>query len=470
MKMINLSISFINLLLLTRQYGAAFIPSPSELIPPSLPHHHHHHQQQQQQQHLQRNNQQTTTLNPQSIFRHQNNIFDISPQSISSTRLYKKWSPRWNPKPDSDFYKGIGGNDRDSGLGDYSNIHFGGRRRKSSKYVATFGKTRIFSLQRFLVFLNIAFFLKQIQSSIVYLPILNKLLDQSGYPYELFTKFDLILEQYVLGSSPTIVQGKSFPTLGGSRGRSYGTSLVVASTLGPFTMDFVNQRLLTRIQPHRYLTSGFLHGNLLHLLFNMNYLWKMPRWVENNGGSGNGLSGWCLYLTTYISSIVAGNFARDYFATTSVGMSTLCLGASGGICGLNGLMFAMLHKMENSAASVAVLKNMLFILLFGAMSKGISNASHIGGFVCGSLIGWFFGPNYRKGYSSKRWNFDGNDAPIEYKLAMGPGVEPDKPSLPLKYLLACFFLPFALRPELRVIPEYIWKGFTSPGALSGMYM
>ena len=148
--MINLSISFINLLLLTRQYSAAFIPSPSELIPPSLPHHHQH-QQQHHHNHLQRNNQQTTALNPQTIFRHQNNIFDISPQSISSTRLYKKWSPRWNPKPDSDFYKGIGGDNSDSGLGDYSNIHFGGRRRKSSKYVATFGKTRIFSLQRFLV-------------------------------------------------------------------------------------------------------------------------------------------------------------------------------------------------------------------------------------------------------------------------------------------------------------------------------
>ena len=134
--------------------------------------------------------------------------------------------------------------------------------------MATFGKERKFSLQRFLVFLNIALFLKQIQSSIQYLPVFNQVLQNSGYPYELYTKLDIILEEFLLGSSPTIVEGKAFPTLG-SRGRAYGKSLIVASSLGPFTMDFVNQRLLTRVHSHRYLTSGFLHGSLIHLLFNM---------------------------------------------------------------------------------------------------------------------------------------------------------------------------------------------------------
>lgn len=309
--------------------------------------------------------------------------------------------------------------------------------------------------------------MKQIQSSITYLPVLNNLLDKSGYPYELFTKLDVIIEQFILGSAPTVVEGKAYPTLG-SRGRAYGSSLTVASTLGPFTMDFINQRLLTRIQPHRYLTSGFLHANLVHLVFNMNYLWRMPRWVEDNGGTGNGFGGWCLYLTTYLSSIVAGNLARDYFSTTSVGMSTLCLGASGGICGLNGLMFSMLQKMGNSAASWNVLKNMLFMLLFGSFAKGVSNASHFGGFLCGTIIGYFFSPNYRRGYSSKRWNFDGNETPIEYKFMMGSGIEPDRPNVPLKYLFACFGVLLALRSDLWVIPEYIWKGFSSPGALSGM--
>jgi len=385
-------------------------------------------------------------------------------QCVSKTRLYKKWGPRWNPPPDSDYYKRGGDDDLDG----YNRIHFSGRNRKS-KFVATFGKTRIFSLQRFLVFINIAFFLKQIQSSINYLPAFNKVLENSGYPYELYTKLDIILEEYLLGSSPTIVEGKAFPTLG-SRGRAYGRSLIVASSLGPFTMDFVNQRLLTRIQSHRYLTSGFLHGSLIHLLFNMNYLWRFPRWIENNGGSGNGQSGWCLYLTTYVLSIIAGNLFRDYFSTSGVGMTTLCLGASGGICGINGLMFAMLQKMGNSQGSMAVLKNVAFLILFGSMANNVSNASHIGGFLCGGMLGWFFGPNYRKGYSSSKWNYDGNETPSDYKLAMGAGVEPDQPFFPLKYIYGALCLSCLFNPKLRVIPEYILKGFTSPGSLSGMYV
>lgn len=194
------------------------------------------------------------------------------------------------------------------------------------------------------------------------------------------------------------------------------------------------------------------------------------RWVENNGGSGNGLSGWCLYLTTYLSSIFAGNLVRDYFSTSSSGMATLCLGASGGICGLNGLMFAMLQKMGNKQGSVAVLKNMLFLILYGTIAGNVSNAAHIGGFLCGALLGWFFGPNYRKGYSSSKWNFDGNETPYDYKVAMGAGVEPDQPFLPLKYILGVLCLLCFLNPNLRMIPEYILKGFQEPGALSGMYV
>lgn len=65
----------------------------------------------------------------------------------TSTQLYdKRWGPRWNPTPDSEYYRR--GNDDD--LEGYSNIHFSGRRKKS-KFVAVFGKSKIFSLQRFLV-------------------------------------------------------------------------------------------------------------------------------------------------------------------------------------------------------------------------------------------------------------------------------------------------------------------------------
>ena len=325
--------------------------------------------------------------------------------------------------------------------------------------------------------MNILCFVKQITSAIAYLPTLNSVLQTTKYPYGIFTKLDII-EQALIGAAPVMIESQStpFPFLDGlpipaSIGnRAYGQALTVASSLGPFTMDFVNQGLLTRLQPHRLLTSGFLHGSLIHLAFNMRYLWKMPKWVEDNGGSGNGLGGWVLYLTTYLSSIVMGNVMRDVFTTTGVGVSTLCLGASGGICGLNGLMFALLRKMGNQREGTLVLKNMAFLILFGQLMDGVSNSAHVGGFLCGALIGWLFGPNYSSGYSKWSLSMDENEASREYRTVMGNGINPDQGSIPLRYAWGAAGLVILLRPEFRSIPGCILKGFQRPGALSGMML
>ena len=281
------------------------------------------------------------------------------------------------------------------------------------------------------------------------------------------TKLDAI-ESFALGSPPISVSGRATPSLG-SKGRPYGQAFTIASSLGPFTMDFINQRILTRFQPHRYLTSGFLHGSILHLVLNMRYLWSLPRWLENNGGSGNGFGGWCLYLTTYLSSIVAGNLTRDYTSTAGTAVSSLCLGASGGICGLNGLTFAMLQKMGNSYASMAVFKNMVFLFIFGTLVDQVSNASHLGGFACGAFIGFLFGPNYSSG--GRRTIIADDDGPtVAYRQMMGQGIGPRKGILPLWYIWVAFGMYLLLQPDIQSIPWCIYTGLTSPGRLSGIMM
>mmetsp|Transcript_12728 Transcript_12728/g.18503 ORF Transcript_12728/g.18503 Transcript_12728/m.18503 type:complete len:449 (+) Transcript_12728:146-1492(+) len=383
-----------------------------------------------------------------------------------TTELHdKKWSPRWNPRPDSEFYKSGGGDDNLFGGYIHSGSQAKGRR---SKFIAIFGKNRTLSLQRLLVFLNIAFFVKQILSAIAYLPILNSALLKTNYPYGVLGPLDII-EQNLLGTPPVMIESRAVPTLGSwQKNRSYAQVLTVATSLGPFTMDFVNQRLLTRFQPHRYLTSGFLHASVIHLIFNMRYLWKLPRWVEDYGGTGNGMGGWVLYLSTYLSSIVAGGLVRDYFSVTGSSVSALCLGASGGICGLNGLMLAMLLKMGNKAASINMIKDMGFLFLFGSLMDGVSNTSHVGGFVWGLTMGWLFGPNFVQGYSKWRLSLDQNEPSLEYKKLMGGNTSPEKGNVPLRYAWGAALLAFVLRPELRSIPEFVWKGFCNPGKLSGM--
>ena len=65
----------------------------------------------------------------------------------SETKLYnKKWGPRWNPTPDSEYYRK--GSDDDL-LNGYSNIYFS-RKRKRNTFVAVYSKS-IFSIQKMLV-------------------------------------------------------------------------------------------------------------------------------------------------------------------------------------------------------------------------------------------------------------------------------------------------------------------------------
>lgn len=100
----------------------------------------HHHRHQQQQQKLQ-------ILDLKLSQNCYPKVFVSRTKSYStSTRLYnKKWGPRWNPTPDSEYYRR--GNDFDS---DYNRIHFSGN-RKRNKFIPVFSKTGLFSLQRLLV-------------------------------------------------------------------------------------------------------------------------------------------------------------------------------------------------------------------------------------------------------------------------------------------------------------------------------
>jgi len=318
------------------------------------------------------------------------------------------------------------------------------------------------SVQKILVGMNVVFFLVQMYSASKYAPILNSVLQKTGYDGPRLDSTDMV-QRMVAGTSPLAVAGRARSAPGSPLPR-YGQALIVASSVGPFTMDFVHQMLLSRFQPHRFVTAGFLHGSLLHLLFNMRYLWTTPKWLEE------GL-GWPLYFSTYLVSIVAGNLAHSYVNSSGASAIILSLGASGGICGLQGLSWIALRRMGNKSASSSVFTNMIWLILFGAMTEGISNAGHIGGFIGGALIGWLFGPQYGSSYAMKRkWSTAVDTETQEYRSMMGFGLEPQRGKLKLWYLWAFAAIAFLGIPELRSIPLCVWLGFTRPGSLSGMRM
>jgi membrane associated rhomboid family serine protease len=236
-------------------------------------------------------------------------------------------------------------------------------------------------------------------------------------------------------------------------------SLMGSSMPGLFTLDFVHSNAASRLQPHRLLSSGFLHGGILHLLVNMDTLRRLPAWLETGLGAP-------LYMTALLVSIVTGNLGHT-FTTFGVLDKGMCLGSSGGICGLYGLMYVCMLKMGNSRAATSIIKGMGLLLLYGFVFENISNAAHVGGFLGGAVVGILCGPNYGKSYSLRRkWSLEADNSPRDYRVAMGFGTKPSSSGLvPLPVLWIAGLVALGVQARFRSIPKLIIQGLLRPGSL-----
>jgi membrane associated rhomboid family serine protease len=184
------------------------------------------------------------------------------------------------------------------------------------------------------------------------------------------------------------------------------------SRYGSFTSQFAHSSLLSiqQQQFYRFLTAGFLHGGIIHLLLNMNALRQVPSWIETGLGQS-------LYITTYLLAIIGGNIVHS---VSTLDQNVLCLGASGGICGLYGLMFISLCRMGNQTSAWRLIKGMGLLFLWGMIMTNVSNAAHLGGFLSGIVIAALFGPTYRSSYALRRKNsLEADPYDREYRSVMG---------------------------------------------------
>ena len=134
----------------------------------------------------------------------------------------------------------------------------------------------------------------------------------------------------------------------------------------------------------RLLSSTFLHGGLMHLLFNMYGLLFVGMFLEPVLGKTKFLVS---YLITGILASIASLWWYD---------ATISVGASGAIFGMYGLFLAfMLTKIFHPDFSKSfLLSTVVFVgfnLLMG-LTGGIDNAAHIGGLVSGFIAGLILTP------------------------------------------------------------------------------
>jgi membrane associated rhomboid family serine protease/Flp pilus assembly protein TadD len=140
-------------------------------------------------------------------------------------------------------------------------------------------------------------------------------------------------------------------------------------------------------QPWRLLTSTFLHGNFLHLAFNM---WALL----NLGILGEILFGRRSYTLMYFVCGLTASLVSTWwhFHTGSIGV--VGVGASGAIFGIAGALIPALALQKNARLRAALKGNLasilifvLYTVVFGLRKAHIDNSAHLGGLAAGLVLG-----------------------------------------------------------------------------------
>ena len=132
----------------------------------------------------------------------------------------------------------------------------------------------------------------------------------------------------------------------------------------------------------RLFTAMFLHFGLLHLALNMWALWEMGRVVERIYGN-------LTYLAMYLACGVGASLTSLLWHP-----QVNSAGASGAIFGVFGAFAAYLALRERGVPHGVIRRRwgstasfIGYNLFLGATVPGIDNAAHVGGLVCGFVLG-----------------------------------------------------------------------------------
>lgn len=124
---------------------------------------------------------------------------------------------------------------------------------------------------------------------------------------------------------------------------------------------------------YRWLTSGFVHGSLLHLGLNMFMLFQFGTHLEQ-------IIGRWRFAYLYALSLVGGSISINVLGAPN----QLHVGASGAIFGLIAAYGVLLYKLKLAWQSLATTAGMW--LVAGLFIPGISWQGHLGGAIAGGAL------------------------------------------------------------------------------------
>jgi rhomboid protease GluP len=139
------------------------------------------------------------------------------------------------------------------------------------------------------------------------------------------------------------------------------------------------------------VTAIYLHGGILHILFNL-------LWIRQLGPMVEGLYGSARFIIIFTISGILG-FILSYLAGTS-----FTVGASGSIFGLLGALIYYGRSRRGVFGEIIypqMLTWAVVLFLFGFVFPGIDNFAHLGGFIGGYMTGNLFGYQDRQPETSR---------------------------------------------------------------------
>lgn len=162
-----------------------------------------------------------------------------------------------------------------------------------------------------------------------------------------------------------------------------------------------NLPVLPSFQPWQLVTYSFLHGDLLHLFFNMFALYMFGSSVED-------LMGGRRFLIYYIVCVITAAIAQLIVQQVMGGFPRPTVGASGGVFGLllaYGLAFP--HRKLMLIFPPIPMPAWLFVMLYGllelylgftARGSNVAHFAHLGGMAGGLALILYWRGQRRRGF------------------------------------------------------------------------
>ena len=155
----------------------------------------------------------------------------------------------------------------------------------------------------------------------------------------------------------------------------FGTVYYDGMLVGPFIHGGVPGGL---DQPYRLFTSAFIHDGLIHIAFNMWFLYVVGNALERGIGR-------MPYLAIYLASIFAGSFGALLFEPGSP-----TVGASGALFGLFGALLVLANRRGISIWQSGLGATLILNIVISLSIPDISIGGHAGGLVGGVILGWLY--------------------------------------------------------------------------------